>query len=175
MVDWVWAGVWYRGSTSRTYWAVSGSKRISTAQTLALNDVIFSRWQRPYWDPLASLFYSGKKRRCAVHLFLQSMVGTLPTKLLAPSGFFYNFFPITASKTEGHEYYYIYIYAFSRCFYPKRLTVHSGYTFFLSVCVCSLGIEPTTFALLTQCSNHWATRTEECKNYYIILQFFSLS
>ncbi len=23
--------------------------------------------------------------------------------------------------------------------------------------VCSLGIEPTTFALLTQCSNHWAT------------------
>ncbi len=28
----------------------------------------------------------------------------------------------------------IYIYAFSRRFYPKRLTVHSGYTFFLSVC-----------------------------------------
>ncbi len=26
---------------------------------------------------------------------------------------------------------YIYIYAFSRRFYPKRLTVHSGYTFFL--------------------------------------------
>ncbi len=25
--------------------------------------------------------------------------------------------------------------------------------------VCSLGIEPTTFALLTQCSNHWATET----------------
>ncbi len=31
-------------------------------------------------------------------------------------------------------YIYIYIYAFSRHFYPKRLTVHSGYTiFFLSV------------------------------------------
>ncbi len=29
----------------------------------------------------------------------------------------------------------------------------------LSVCMCSLGIEPTTFALLTQCSNHWATGT----------------
>ncbi len=42
------------------------------------------------------------------------------------------------------------MYAFSRCFYPKRLTVHSGYTF-LSVCVF-LGIEPTTFALLRQCS-----------------------
>ncbi len=26
--------------------------------------------------------------------------------------------------------------------------------------LCSLGIEPTTFALLTQCSNHWATGTE---------------
>ncbi len=26
--------------------------------------------------------------------------------------------------------------------------------------VCSLGIEPTTFALLTQCSNHWATGTQ---------------
>ncbi len=43
---------------------------------------------------------------------------------------------------------YIYIYAFSRRFYPKRLTVHSGYTFFLYV--CSLGIEPTTFAVLMQ-------------------------
>ncbi len=33
-------------------------------------------------------------------------------------------------------------------FNPKRLTVHSGYTFFVSM--CSLGIEP--FALPTQCS-----------------------
>ncbi len=40
----------------------------------------------------------------------------------------------------------IYIYI-----YPKWLTVHSGYTFF-SQYMCSLGIEPTTFALLTQCS-----------------------
>ncbi len=29
----------------------------------------------------------------------------------------------------------MYIYAFSRRFYPKRLTVHSGYTFVLSVCI----------------------------------------
>ncbi len=29
--------------------------------------------------------------------------------------------------------YYFYIYAFRRRFYPKRLTVHSGYTFVLSV------------------------------------------
>ncbi len=30
---------------------------------------------------------------------------------------------------------YIYIYAFSRRFYPKLLTVHSGYTCFISMCV----------------------------------------
>ncbi len=29
--------------------------------------------------------------------------------------------------------FFFYIYAFSRRFYPKRLTVHLGYTFFLSV------------------------------------------
>ncbi len=63
----VWAGVWFRGSTSRLYCADSGSKRISTAQTRAPNDVIFARWQRPYWE--ASLFYSGRKRSCVVHLF----------------------------------------------------------------------------------------------------------
>ncbi len=34
--------------------------------------------------------------------------------------------------------------------------MHSGYTYFHQY-MCSLGIEPTTFALLTQCSNHWAT------------------
>ncbi len=54
------------------------------------------------------------------------------------------------SNQNDHGYHYIY--AFSRHFYPKRLTVHSGYIFFVSM--CSLGIEPTTFALLTQCSNH---------------------
>ncbi len=52
--------------------------------------------------------------------------------------------------SSKHCIHFIYIYAFSRRFYPKRLTVHSGYTFFVSM--CSLGIEPTTFALLTQCS-----------------------
>ncbi len=43
----------------------------------------------------------------------------------------------------------IYIYAFSRCFYPKRLiqVIHLYCQY-----MCFLGIEPTTFALLTQCS-----------------------
>ncbi len=62
-----------------------------------------------------------------------------------------SFFHFTAIWQVLQEH-YIYIYAFSRHFYPKRLTVHSGYTCFLYV--CSLGIKPTTFALLTQCSNH---------------------
>ncbi len=43
-----------------------------------------------------------------------------------------HFFPVTVID---YNYIYIYIYAFSRHFYPKRLTVHSGYTFFLSVYV----------------------------------------
>ncbi len=47
-------------------------------------------------------------------------------------------------------WHYIYIYAFSRRFYPKRLTLHSGYTF-LSVCV-PWELNPPPFALLTQCS-----------------------
>ncbi len=58
---------------------------------------------------------------------------------------------ITGNKMST-PYVNIYIYAFSRHFYPKRLTVHSGYTFFCQY-VCSLGIEPTNLcALLTQCS-----------------------
>ncbi len=48
--------------------------------------------------------------------------------------------------------FYIYIYAFSRRFYPKRLTVHSGYKHFFYQYVCSLELNPQPFALLTQCS-----------------------
>ncbi len=43
------------------------------------------------------------------------------------------------------------------CFYPKRLTVHSGYICFVSV--CSLGIEPTTFCAANAMLYHWATGT----------------
>ncbi len=42
---------------------------------------------------------------------------------------------ITTLHTVSSVVLYIYIYAFSRRFYPKRLTVHSGYTFVLSACV----------------------------------------
>ncbi len=39
---------------------------------------------------------------------------------------------------------YICIYAFSRHFYPKRFTVYSGYTFFISMCV-PWELKPKTF------------------------------
>ncbi len=54
-------------------------------------------------------------------------------------------------RSENFNSIYIYIYAFSRRFYPKRLTVHSGYTFFISMCV-PWELNPRPFALLTQCS-----------------------
>ncbi len=47
--------------------------------------------------------------------------------------------------------FYIYIYAFSRRFNPKRLTIQAIHIF-VSTWMYSLGIKPTTFALLTQCS-----------------------
>ncbi len=61
--------------------------------------------------------------------------------------------------TQGRNF----LFAFSRRFYPKRLTVHSGYTFSFCQYVCSLGIEPTTFALLTQCST--TEPQEQCEHF----------
>ncbi len=49
-------------------------------------------------------------------------------------------------------------FTFIRRFYPKRLTVHSGYIFFYQY-VCSLGIEPTTFCAANAMLYHWATGT----------------
>ncbi len=68
-----------------------------------------------------------------------------------------------------HSGRYIYnnIYAFSRRFYPKRLPVHSGYTFLISMCVLWES-NPQPFAQLTQCST-----TEPHRNIYIavIIQY----
>ncbi len=47
---------------------------------------------------------------------------------------------------------YIYIYAFSRRFYPKRITVHSGYTFFVSMCVPWECHRPAQFSLNNICA-----------------------
>ncbi len=51
----------------------------------------------------------------------------------------------------------IYIYAFIRRFYPKRFTVHPGYTFFVSMGV-PWELNPQPFALLAQCAT---TETQE--------------
>ncbi len=64
-----------------------------------------------------------------------------------------------------------YIYAFSRRFYPKRLTIHSGYTFFYPY-LCSLGIKPTTFCAANTMLYYWATQEHMwsgkwCNNCYI--------
>ncbi len=59
-------------------------------------------------------------------------------------------------------YFWNNIYAFSIYFYPKRLTVHSGYTSFLSVCV-PWELNPQTFVLLTQCST---TEPQKHSNMY---------
>ncbi len=64
----------------------------------------------------------------------------------------------------------VYIYAFSRRFYPKRLTVHSGYTlllFFVSMCV-PWELNPQPFVLLTQCS------TTELQEHSFLWQCFDL-
>ncbi len=50
-----------------------------------------------------------------------------------------------------------YIYAFSRRFYPKRLTLHSSYSFTFYQLLLPLGIEPMILALLVPCSTIWAT------------------
>ncbi len=48
-------------------------------------------------------------------------------------------------------------FAFSRCFYPKRLTLHSSYSFIFYQLLLSLGLEPMILALLAPCSTIWAT------------------
>ncbi len=65
---------------------------------------------------------------------------------------------VFSGKINSGHFFLFSISIFSRHFYPKQLTVHSDYTF---VCqyVCSLGIEPTNFALTNTMLYHWATGT----------------
>ncbi len=97
------------------YCADSGSKRISSAQTLAPNESLHRLWLQtnlscadsgsklistsndvkwhPYWDALVSLFYSERKWKCVVHLFLQSMKKTIWKETPA---FFSSLYSLTA-------------------------------------------------------------------------------
>ncbi len=65
-------------------------------------------------------------------------------------------YPITIGSLRS-SWIYIYIYAFSRRFYPKRLTLHSSYSFTFYQLLLSLGIEPMILPLLAPCSTIWAT------------------
>ncbi len=62
--------------------------------------------------------------------------------------------------------YYIYIYAFSRDFYPKRLTVHSGYTLFVSMYVLLV-------YLYTVCIFNAPNSTSERNQYKYSFKYFS--
>ncbi len=65
-------------------------------------------------------------------LFWFQIQTLLKTLFLCDSFFFYsNTIFIDMFKYKKH----ITFYAFSRRFYPKRLTVHSGYTYFVSMCI----------------------------------------
>ncbi len=63
---------------------------------------------------------------------------------------------------------YIYIYAFIRRFYPKRLTIAFRLYIFISMCVPRES-NPQPFALLTQCST-----TEPHRNTGMFIQFYHL-
>ncbi len=60
---------------------------------------------------------------------------------------------------------YIYIYAFSRRIYPKRLIIA-----FRLYIMCSLGIEPTTFCAADAMLYHWATQ-----EHLFLFIFFNVS
>ncbi len=60
----------------------------------------------------------------------------------------------------------LFIYILHLCnFYPKGLTVHSGYTFFYQY-ACSLGIEPTTICAANAMLYHWAKGTHYFTVFY---------
>ncbi len=67
----------------------------------------------------------------------------------------------------------VYIYAFSRRFYPKRLT---GYYYYFYRYVCSLGIEPMTFcaAIAMVSTSEPQEHTEQTVNVYLVLPSASI-
>ncbi len=88
-------------------------------------------------------------------LVLADFVSNLTGPLIAPPVQCSNNVTLQCIRLEWLIY--IYIYAFSRRFYPKRLTLHSSYSFTFYQLLLSLGIEPMILALLAPCSTIWAT------------------
>ncbi len=131
---------------------------ISICQEISL--FICKDWRSGWWFVLLNLLLTTCKLSCLIFY-----VGVLALSHLFNCLFC--FLSLACMRWPFLVRYILHFYIFmhfNRRFYPKRLTVHSGYTCYLYV--CSLGIEPTTFALLTQCSNHWATGTVDITGRY---------
>ncbi len=68
---------------------------------------------------------------------------------------------MTVTRDQRMSELYLYLHsftlAFSRRFYPKRLTVHPSTVSTFYQLLLSLGIEPMILALLVPCSTSWAT------------------
>ncbi len=75
-------------------------------------------------------------------------------------------------SADSTAFIYIYIYAFSRRFYPKWLTLHSSYSFTFYQLLLSLGIEPMILALLAPCSTIWATGKPVWCPYWLLCFMF---
>ncbi len=65
----------------------------------------------------------------------------------------------SSASCQGPKTYTI-KFTFIRCFYPKRLTVHSGYTYVLSVCVFP-GNQTHNLCAANAMLYHWATGTQQ--------------
>ncbi len=72
---------------------------------------------------------------------------------------------VSSARSEAQV---IYIYAFSTRFYPKRLTVHSGYTFVLPICVFP-GNRTHNLCAANAMLYHWATGTYVFMHGYVFL------
>ncbi len=72
-----------------------------------------------------------------------------------------------------HMLTHIYIYIFSRHFYPKRLTI-AFRLYIFNQHLCSLGIEPTTFCAANAMLYHWATHSTYSIQLIIISKIFQI-
>ncbi len=88
--------------------------------------------------------YSNLFRSLNVTVFISVFVENLLERWL--------YYSLNITRWPEWLTFYIYIYAFSRRFYTKWLTVHSRFNYFFPVCVFSGNWTHNLFALLTQCS-----------------------
>ncbi len=77
-----------------------------------------------------------------------------------------NTFKATADKTAAHCLHFTY--AFIQSDLQCIQAIHYLFYYFLSVCVCSLGIEPMTFCTANTMLYHWATGTLLIINSYSV-------